>query len=108
MSKVLELNIRDGKSVTFSATANVPDDFERELLDAYRRYYADVADDDDALFLRIVRGLYEGIMNNIAAAQAEAMNVSERPVRPLQMRGRRPGSNGTSAVELVEEEGSDA
>lgn len=70
MSKTFELTIRDGKKVIHTASANVADDFERELFDAYHMYYPD-ASDDGVMFLRIVRGMFEGIMNNIAAAQAQ-------------------------------------
>lgn len=72
MSKTFELTIRDGAKVIHTASANVDDDFERELFDAYLTYYPD-ATDDGVLFLRIVRGMFEGIMNNIAVAKAQRL-----------------------------------
>lgn len=71
MSKVFELTIRDRdtRKVVHTATCNVHDDFEERLFNAYRNYYLDVTD-DEVMYLRIVRGLVEGVMNNIAAAEA--------------------------------------
>lgn len=78
MSTTFELTIRDGKKIIRTASANVNDDFDRKLLDAYTQYYPEVRD-DEVMFLRIVRGLFEGIMNNIVAAEAEKARM---PVAP--------------------------
>lgn len=78
MSKTFELTIRDGAKVIHTASANVDDDFEHELFDAYLTYYPD-ATDDGVLFLRIVRGMFEGIMNNIAVAKAQRLQRPEVP-----------------------------
>jgi hypothetical protein len=68
MPKTFELVLRDGGTVLHTAAARVGDDFERQLLDAYTTYYPE-APGDEALFLAIARGLFEGIMNNIASAE---------------------------------------
>lgn len=78
MSKTFELTIRDGAKVLHHARANVADDFDRELLDFYLAYYPD-APTDAALFLRIGRGLFEGVMNNIAVAKAQRLAHPQIP-----------------------------
>lgn len=78
MPKTLELTIRDGRTILHTASANVADDFARQLFDAYITYYPG-APDDGVLFLRLARGMFEGIMNNIVAAR-RAEQPDERPV----------------------------
>jgi len=64
MPKTFELVIRDGKYVTYSAAAAVPEDFDRDLFDAYRTLYPD-SPDDETLFYRIVQGVFQGIAYNL-------------------------------------------
>lgn len=64
MAKTFELAIRNGRWVYYTAAATVDETFERDLFDAYRQFYPD-APDDEALFYRIVQGLFQGIADNI-------------------------------------------
>ncbi len=86
MSTTFELTIRDGKKVIRTASANVADDFDRQLLDAYTQYYPEVTN-DEVMFLRIVRGLFEGIMNNIVAAEAEKARAPVMPPPRFRIEG---------------------
>lgn len=62
--KTLELVIRDGRHITYSAAASVDQDFERSFFEAYRPLYPD-SPDDETLFYRIVQGLFGGVLANI-------------------------------------------
>jgi hypothetical protein len=64
MSKTIELTIRDGIRVLYTAAAKVDDDFEEKLFDAYTAYYPDTPD-NEVLFYRFAQGIFEGVNTNI-------------------------------------------
>jgi len=76
-AKTFELIIRDGRKVLFSTAARTDDEFAFRLIQAYRTYYPD-APDDEAVFYRFARGVFEGIMSNIVAVE-----LSQPPEKPV-------------------------
>jgi hypothetical protein len=78
MPQTLEMTIRDGATVYYTAAAKIDDDFARRMFNAYITYYPE-APNDDALFYDIVRGTFQGILNNIIAVE---INTVEKITAP--------------------------
>jgi hypothetical protein len=74
----IDIIVRDENTVLHKETAQVPDGFAGELVEAYRTYYPDAVGDTQ-MFQRISRGLIEGIMANIASARAAAAMSRSAP-----------------------------